>query len=224
MNKPASIYYDKLAKYYEHATSAEGAWTPPQMIQKFVGVNVTSSSLVLDIGIGTGQSCSFLKHTDENPKIYGIDISAEMLAICQEKHPEIEVFYGTLEEFRNKNNLRFNLIISSGALEFIEDLSSIFESVKSLISKDGRFVFTFEPLIVDHPIQSNSKSLVIANSQSSLYVKDFYTYRRTIEEVMSSLSSAGFKVDRKEDFVAYQKEGSNINYAIFEATLRANQN
>ena len=218
MNKPASIYYDKLAKYYEQATSMEGAWTPPQMIQSFVGENIPSNCLVLDIGIGTGQSSSFLKDNASKPKLYGLDVSAEMLAICHAKFPDIELFNGTLEEFKSKNSLQFNIIVSSGALEFIEDLGSIFDCVRSLLSRNGRFIFTFEPLIEEHSVQSMRKTLVVSNTQSGLFVEDFYTYRRSTDEVYALLSNGGFKVDRKENFVAYQKEGSNIIYEIIEAT------
>jgi predicted TPR repeat methyltransferase len=218
MNKPASFYYDKLAKYYEQATSAEGAWTPPKMIEKYIGDKILHNAMVLDIGIGTGQSSAFLLQRRLNPKIYGLDVSAEMLSVCREKYPEIILFNDSLEGFKSNNALRFDIIVSSGVFEFIEGLGSIFDCVSGLLAEGGRFIFTFEPHIEGHPLQSIKKSLVVANEKSSLYTEEFYTYRRSVDEVVSLLNLAGLKVDSREDFVAYQKENTNIIYTIIESS------
>ncbi len=106
--------------------------------------HVKSNEKLLDLGIGTGlASINFSKI---GLKIYGLDISDEMLDMCRTKSFTEELKQHNL--FENKipyNDKYFNHIICSGVLHFLSDLENIFSEVARILIDGGIFAFTFAP-------------------------------------------------------------------------------
>jgi len=99
---------------------------------------------LLDLGIGTGlASINFSK---VGLKIYGLDISEDMLNVCRTKSFAVELKLHNL--LKNKipySNNYFNHVICSGVFHFMVDLENIFSEVARLIIDGGIFAFTFSP-------------------------------------------------------------------------------
>lgn len=219
MKKPTSDYYDKIASLYDAATAPENAWTPPVMTEQFTSSFVSDkTSRVLDIGIGTGQSIKFLQELNPNINIYGVDISSEMLKVCSSNYPLINLHHGNLESFKETGEKDFNVIIACGALEFIEDLESFFKEAKELLLDSGKLVFTFEPYIEYHPYQNEKKSLTVPDKNSSLYIEDCYTYRRTFTEIQQIIKESSMLIEDSKEFIAYKKGEHNIVYHVVRAS------
>ena len=94
--KPSSDYFDLVAPFYEEATGREGAWTPPQMIERYALPVVFPGMRVLDIGIGSGQSSSFLSGSADSVEICGIDVSAKMLGCAAKNFRHMNYFWERL--------------------------------------------------------------------------------------------------------------------------------
>jgi putative AdoMet-dependent methyltransferase len=75
-------------------------------------VPVAEGQSVLDVGIGTGAFAALL--AERGVKIYGIDPSGNMLASCQERHPEFTVRAGTFTHIPFEES-SFDAAISSFA-------------------------------------------------------------------------------------------------------------
>ena len=99
---------------------------------------------ILDLGIGTGlASINFSKI---GLKVYGLDISEEMLNICRIKSFAEELKLHNLSDNRIPyNDGYFNHIICSGVFHFLSDLGNIFSEVARIIREGGIFAFTIAP-------------------------------------------------------------------------------
>jgi predicted TPR repeat methyltransferase len=208
---PNTQYYDRLATVYDRATEPPGAWAPPSFIAGVIKANNLDQGRILDIGIGTGCSIETLYETGCRD-IVGVDCSANMLAECRRKYPDIVLVEGRFEEVDLTAYAPFDLIISSGAIEFMNDLPLAIQKVADNLKKDGVFLFTYEPLIEGHEIQREPKSLVVSNQTSAYFVSDFFTYRYRPSTVNDYIRSAGLTIQLDEEFVSYKKLDNLIIY------------
>ena len=105
---------------------------------------VTPNDKILDLGIGTGlASINFSKI---GLKVYGLDISDEMLNICRIKSFTEELkLHNLLDKRIPYNDCSFNHVICSGVFHFLGDLENIFSEVARIIQEGGIFAFTIAP-------------------------------------------------------------------------------
>jgi len=105
---------------------------------------VKEEEKLLDIGIGTGLSS--IKFAKIGLKVYGLDISEDMLNACRIKSfTEDLKLYNILEDKIPYESNSFDHVISCGVLHFIGELSSLFSEIKRVIKKEGIFGFTISP-------------------------------------------------------------------------------
>ena len=105
---------------------------------------VKPNEKILDLGIGTGlASINFSK---VGLKVYGLDISDEMLNMCRMKSFTEELkIHNLSEDIIPYNDSYFNHIICSGVFHFLSDLEKIFSEVARIIKEGGIFAFTVAP-------------------------------------------------------------------------------
>lgn len=115
---------------------------------------------ILDLGCGTGH---FAKYCIEKgaAKVIGVDISSNMIQKAKEEnsHEKIEYICMPIEELI-LDDQKFDVIISSLAIHYIEDYAKLIAKVRSLLHKNGQFIFSTE-----HPI-------VTARKETNNWVKD----------------------------------------------------
>jgi predicted TPR repeat methyltransferase len=210
----AEQYYDLLASIYDKATEVPGAWNPPDVIYESIKDYIHSYSRILDIGIGTGLSIDKVYKSWAYKEIYGVDISAKMLDVCKGKYPNTQLTHiSSIVEIRSIGEY-FDIVISSGTLEFVEDIDLVFQQVRHKQKRDGVFAFTYEPIIYLHPFQKDSKSLTVPDKSSSLYIEDFYTYRHEPHEILKLLNKNGYEATKDSEFIAYKKGEEKIIYHV----------
>ena len=102
---------------------------------------VKKGDILLDLGIGTGLSS--LPFYQIGLKIYGIDISEDMLAICRKRKIAENLKIHNLNDRLPYDN-QFDHIISVGVFHFFRNLEHFFEESRRLLKKGGTFNFTVE--------------------------------------------------------------------------------
>ena len=211
--KIIEIYNNKLAEKYDKAT-LEGKWSTPKETKKLLSEFklVKNNLVVLDLGVGTGQSIRpFIK---KDCKIFAVDISGEMLRIVKRKYPKIK----TLKRDINNGlsglcfqNQYFDIIIAVGVLEFIKNIGKIIRETHQLLKNDGYFIFTYELLLNNNKFQ---KLRVQYNAEGYIEnppdIAKFDLYRRSKEEINKFLNSVGYKVIRHFKIKAFLKGPSKI--------------
>jgi ubiquinone/menaquinone biosynthesis C-methylase UbiE len=166
---------------------------------------------VLDLGCGDGNFAKYcIDHGAIN--VVGVDISSNMInqAKVENGHEKIEYVCMPIEELEIPNE-KFDRIISSLAIHYIEDYPELLKKVNGLLHENGEFIFSTE-----HPI-------VTARKEMNNWVKDkngnklhwalddyheegkreqqWYTdgvikYHRTISSILNGLIEAGFTIEK----------------------------
>lgn len=210
-------YYDNLSTVYDEATDKKGDWMPPDVVYNSIKSYLKKGSKVFDFGIGTGKSIAKILEFDEKAEIYGVDVSRKMLNICNTVYPNIVTSKITeISDLRSISE-KFDILISSGAIEFIEEIEELIIYFYELTKKGGVISITYEPVIEFHAIQSQHKSLTVSSQNSSFHVNNFYTYRHIPSHFNNILLKIGFKILKDSEFVAYRKNNNEIIYHIVVA-------
>lgn len=79
--------YDKIAREYAENTAKSGS---PSDITKFMGY-LPPAPKILDVGCSAGRDCESFR--DLGASIVGVDLSAGLINVAREKHPEIEFIH-----------------------------------------------------------------------------------------------------------------------------------
>lgn len=212
-------YFDLIANIYDNATKSKNTWNPPSLIYDNIKKYISNNSILLDIGIGTGQSSAQIYKNEIYKNLYGVDISQKMIEECKKKYPNIFLKQiSSINEILNLSVDKFDIIIASGLIEFIKDIELFFSIIGSIIQENGYFVFTYEPIIEFHPYQQYKSSLTVPNKDSSVYIEDFYTYRYTPLDMKKYLEQFNFSIINEIEFIAYEKGSEKIIYHLFLVT------
>jgi len=125
--------YDELAKKY--------LWFGNEAVFGLCYEFLTPGQTLLDLGIGTGLGSQLFHNA--GLEVYGLDISQEMLDICEKKNIAKELLHHDLGKtpFPYDDN-RFSFVISIGVLHFFKDLDNIFSETRRLLKENGTFAFS----------------------------------------------------------------------------------
>jgi len=108
-----------------------------QDLQKFLEFNVLPGKKVLEVGCGTGDILHYCQ-----PKLgVGIDISRKVLKIAREKYPQYQFKQMDAEDISIYE--KFDYIIISDTLGYIEDIQRVFNEIKKLCHADTRLIITY---------------------------------------------------------------------------------
>ncbi len=135
--------YEELASQYDREVKAYDSYGHDVIFgMSFEFVRATEK--LLDIGIGTGLAS--LQFAEVGLRVYGLDNSPEMLAVCRSKSFAAELKQGDIirEPIPYKDRY-FDHVVCCGVLHFVSDLNNLFSEVKRVISKGGIFAFTIAP-------------------------------------------------------------------------------
>lgn len=99
---------------------------------------------ILDLGCGYGENCKYFIENGAK-EVLGIDISENMIEIANEKNScdKIEYKVMSMEEISSISN-KYDMIVSSLAIHYVEDFDKLCFDVYNLLEKDGYFIFSQE--------------------------------------------------------------------------------
>ncbi len=125
---------------------------------------IKNDDLILDLGSGT----SFIAKNLFQTKIYEVDISLNMLKNWNRKDFSLTKINADIENLPFKNNV-FDVVISSFALQWIEDFNKLFASLKKVIKNKGIIALSL-------PLKNSLSKIKDANikSQCEFSFQDFF--------------------------------------------------
>lgn len=109
---------------------------------------------VLDLGCGSGQFARYC--VDRGAvKVLGVDISKKMLELAKTENNDEKIKYlcSPIEDLELSNQT-YHVIVSSLAIHYIKDYTSLIKNIAELLAKDGEFIFSTE-----HPIVTARKEM-----------------------------------------------------------------
>lgn len=132
-------FFNKMAKHYDVRLFKN--WRI-KIIKKIIKIaDIKNKSCILDAGCGTGEFLAFLFeiHKNKNLKLYGIDISEEMLKIAGEKlKNKAKLKLSSVEKTNFKNN--FDYIFSEDAFHHYSNYDSAMKNFYKLLKKNGKLI------------------------------------------------------------------------------------
>lgn len=189
---------------------------------------------VLDLGCGVGELCRRI-NTLGAKTVIGVDISANMLELAQKDAPAGISFQNKPMEDLDFKPETFDLVVSSLAFHYVEDLTALVQNIHRWLKVSGVLLFSTE-----HPIITSSQGIhhgwVKDESGNKLYwpvdcysqegkreshwfVEGVIKYHRTISTILNSLINAGFTIRTVLEPVA-SEEDERIWPALKEARRR----
>jgi predicted TPR repeat methyltransferase len=182
MNKQNKQYWNTVNIDYKKAWETHSqVWMSQkelEFINKFLG---DKKNTVLDIGVGIGRILDFYTKNEKVEEIYGVDISEEMLKICNERFPnnkkikELKLMDVADQDLDFKK--KFDLISAIRILKYNKNWKENIGKLKESLNEDGVLVFTM----------SNTRSINIFAKTDNPF------YRSTKTELLEVLKNQGME-------------------------------
>lgn len=154
--KESKNYYEKVGAYYDDdAVDFERRYWQNDALQRIrqsfrEHVRRHQFENLLEVGFGPGFDLVHFAKTHPQSACFGIDISAEMVRIAQEKIDtenlqNARVGQGSVEDVSTLfPEVKFDMIyVFFGALNTVEDLPQAMEILRGLLKPGGKMVLTF---------------------------------------------------------------------------------
>ena len=204
-----NIYDDEafFAAYADLRRSVHGLAGAPEWPTLRNMLPVVSGRRVLDLGCGYGWFCRWAA-SEGARQVVGIDISSRMLdrARSETSSDRIDYRQSDLDQV-HLDDERYDLVYSSLALHYLDDLDRLFGVVSACLGDRGAFVFSVEHPVVTAP---TSPAFVQSSDGRQVWPLDGYfdegeritdwlapgvrKVHRTIETYLTSLIGEGFVV------------------------------
>ncbi len=166
----------------------------PELIGKFleeIYQKEKSKLKILDAGCGTGLCGKYLHPYARFWSLDGVDLSEKMLAKAKEKNFYHHLFCEDLISFCQKQNHKYDLIVSADVFTYFGDLDSLFLALSQALKKQGRLIFSITAN------QENDAPYLLHPSGR---------FKHGLSYVEGLLKKVGFAVE-KEEFCFLRKEG-----------------
>lgn len=139
-----STSLEKVRVHFDHMAHKRDYWIAKnnyyyndlKTILQFI---IPEGASVLEVGCGTGDLLNSVKPSFG----IGIDVSSEMVQIAKSKYPHLEFLALSAERIDELNQRKFEYIIISDTLGYLEDIQKVIEKIKTVCSEDTRVIFTF---------------------------------------------------------------------------------
>ena len=201
-------FFDGYSKITENENNANNLFEKPALYSLLPDL---AGKTVLDLGCGFGENC--IRYVDKGAKrVVGVDISEKMLAVAEAENSNISITYLKMPmEDIGELRERFDVVVSSLAIQYVEDYQGLVNNIYNLLNDGGVLVFSQE-----HPINTcfssgsrwtkdeNSKKLyanveyysVDGVRESTWFVDGVKKYHRTLSTVINTLIGSGFRIDK----------------------------
>lgn len=131
-------FFGKWAKYYDQGLS--GFWLNKLVKKTLEFINIKESAKILDAGCGTGNLLFLLTKQGKKLKLYGTDITPEMLNIARAKlKHRAKLKLMSVEKLKFKKNY-FDYIFSTEAFHHYTDQNKAMENFYRVLEKNGKLI------------------------------------------------------------------------------------
>ncbi|MFC3326016.1 class I SAM-dependent methyltransferase [Mesorhizobium cantuariense] len=168
---------------------------------------------VVDLGCGFGWFCRWARENGA-AQVLGLDLSEKMLARARAASSDTGIIYERADlDQLSLPQARFDLVYSSLAFHYVEDVLRLFETVHQALSPGGHFVFSTEHPIFMAPTKPGwvidthgrktwpvDQYLVEGPRSTDWLAKGVVKHHRTIGTTLNVLIQAGFTINHVEEF------------------------
>lgn len=172
---------------------------------------------LLDLGCGTGEHLQYYAQYGAK-YLVGIDLSQSMLTKAEQKLSKLihnktayRLYQLPMQQLNNLTEANFDIITSSYAFHYIEDLEALLTAIYAKLTPNGTLIFSQEHPIVTCYIEGyrwekdNNKQQVAyrlnhyrqeGERQRKWFQQPFKTYHRTTATIINTLIKVGFTLQQ----------------------------
>jgi len=142
--------YDRVADQYDawdflwKQTLARSAWNH---VENVIENLVPKGGIILDAGVGTGESMKTIMRLAHPRRAFGIDISSGMLDLARKKitDPRVELIKEDMRHLPFPDGT-FDAVISAWAIETLPDPKAAVREMLRVIKDDGYVIYAFSSM------------------------------------------------------------------------------
>jgi SAM-dependent methyltransferase len=106
-------YWNTIAADYDDLYHSDWSRSENQQIRSIIGTLLQPEQPhVLDLGCGTGLGYQLCRSLAHNLTYHGLDISPQMISICRQRFPELELHIGSMSQLSPFPADHFDLVMS----------------------------------------------------------------------------------------------------------------
>ena len=141
MNSSLSVnkkFFNSVASYYDKGIFNK--WMNNKLKNMINKIELKNDSTILDAGCGTGNLLKLLSSQNKNFKLYGLDISQEMLKIARKKlEKSVILKQESIENTSLKNN-SFDYAFSTEAFHHYYDYDKAMKNFYKVLKKNSQLI------------------------------------------------------------------------------------
>lgn len=204
--------YKNLRKQFDSANELI------EIPQFFNLIGDVAGKTILDLGCGAGDHDRKLIELGAK-SILGIDLSEKMINEAKKTTDNNKITYKVMSMTDiDKLDQKFDLVVSSLAIHYIEDYDLLCKKVYNILNDGGRFIFSNgHPMDSAVILKNYEENFVIINDKKYFLLSDYNnegkrishwfvdgveTYHRNISHLINGLIDAGFIIERVEESTA----------------------
>jgi ubiquinone/menaquinone biosynthesis C-methylase UbiE len=186
--------FNKWSKNYDRKLYWPFYFSNKAILQSIV---INKDASVLDVGCGTGILLQQLFDMNNNLKLYGIDISPEMVKMAKKKlNPSICIKVSSVNQIPHNDNT-FNFITCSTSFHHYSEPQKALMEMYRVLKNEGK-------LIVLDPFTNGLLRLKICAILNVIF-KENDTCLFTKEEMRKMFVKAGFSTITQKTYIVYYK-------------------
>ncbi|MGM0508155.1 MAG: malonyl-ACP O-methyltransferase BioC [Fusobacteriota bacterium] len=135
--------FSKGAKYYDKYADIQRIMA--KKLSEFIDEKKkkTKKLQILEVGPGTGIFTEYILERYPNAKIDLIDISSEMLNVCQKKFIKKDQINYILGDIENVSlSKKYDFIFSNASFQWINNFENLFKKLKNSLKEKGKIIFS----------------------------------------------------------------------------------
>ena len=183
-----------IVEAYDEEAEATG-WFGPEVAFGLIYKYIQPGQAILDIGIGTGLGSVLFRKA--GLKVYGMDVSQDMLDACRIKgftnltrHDLSEPPYPYASE-------SLDYAVCVGVLNFFSDLSPVFIETARILHTGGMFVFVTGDRTEDEAMEA------VVGAEHTKSGEPVTMYRHSTQQISRWVNGFGFTLLRSLAFIVY---------------------
>ena len=190
------IYSESHSKKLLHQEKRVRAAMVEELVISYL--SPTKEGVVVDAGCGMGNVLLNLRENGVRAKMYGADISQDMIGLANKKldlsgYKDINFIMGSLEDI----TVSANIVLSLGVIGYQEKQEEFLAGLSSLVDNEGYLIFTTANgdsfLRLARRYSSKLHSLIKGKTKSKGV--EFFSIKN--KQVESVLTKSGFKLEKK---------------------------
>ena len=190
------IYSESFPKKLLHQEKRVRAALVEELVLRYV--SPTKEGVVVDVGCGMGNVLLNLKEKGVRAKMYGVDISTDMISLANKKldlsgYKDVNFIAGSLDDI----TVSANAVLSLGVIGYQKRQEEFLVGLSSLVDNEGYLIFTTANgdsfLRLARRYLSKLHSLVKGKTKSK-GVEFFSIKNKQVEGV---LTKHGFKLEKR---------------------------